>query len=512
MDEPRSFNTETISELGDRGGEGITRRSFLKGVAGTAGAAVLPGIQPASTATAPKRPNLVFFLSEGMRSDEMSWAGNPIIKTPNMDRLAREGLVFRNAFVVNALCSPTRATLLTGLYSHTTGVIDNRDRSIPPQFPLVSDLLREAGYEVAFIGKSHVHGSLRDHDWDFYFGFNGQAVYYRPEIYEGSHGKYTGPTAYDGYVDDLLADRAVKWIEQKRDKPFCLFLWFFAPHAPFYRSRDLLNLYNGVPIPVPDTFDDDLKGYPGKPKFAAAYNKVGSSQIVDDDPRSLEELVKNHHAGVVNNDKHIGDILGALEKSGQLDDTAVLLSSDHGFFLGEWGMYDKRFMHEPSIRVPLIIRYPRAIQPGVQTARMALSLDVAPTLLELARIAVPAPMQGKSLAPFFRGADPPGWRQDWFYEYFEYPDFERVPPQHGIRTERYKLIHYYLQPETFDLYDLQEDPGERHNIYGDARYAGLARQLRDRMEQLRRESGDHGQFDVTPAYIEAAPKGNLFPH
>ena len=458
------------------------------------------------------RPNFVFFLSEGMRSDEMSWAGNPIIKTPNIDRLAREGVAFRNSFVVTALCAPTRAAVLTGMYGHSTGVIDNRDRSIPSQFPLVSDLLRNAGYEVAFVGKSHVHGSLRDHDWDYYFGFNGQAVYYHPAMYEGSHGQYTGPTTYEGYVDDLLADRAVKWINnRKSDKPFCLFVWFYAPHAPFYRSRDLLNLYNGVPIPVPDTFDDDLKGYPGKPEFAQAKNKIGSSQIIDDDARTLEEVVKDHYAGVVNNDKHVGEIMDALKSRGHLDDTAILLSSDHGFFLGEWRMYDKRFMHEPSIRVPLIFWYPKRIKAGLRPERMVLDLDLAPTILELAGVAVSSAMQGKSLVPFFRGGDPSGWRKDWFYEYFEYPDYEHVPPQHGIRTERYKLIHYYVQPEAFELYDLQQDPGERHNLYGDPRYAGLVSQLRARMQELRKESGDHGQYDVTKAYMDAASPSSIMP-
>jgi arylsulfatase A-like enzyme len=482
----------------------ISRRSFVKVAAGTLGVTAIPSIAEAFSGGAQQRPNFVFFLSEGMRSDEMSWTGNPIIKTPNIDRLAQEGVAFRNAFVVNALCAPTRASILTGMYSHMTGVIDNRDRPITPQFPILPDLLRKAGYEVAFVGKSHVHGSLRDHDWDYYFGFDGQAVYYRPQMYEGSHGKYTGPTAYEGYVDDLLAERAVKWIQGRHEKPFCLFLWFYAPHAPFYRSRDLLNLYNDVQIPVPDTFDDDLKGYPGKPEFAQADNKIGSSQIADDDARTLEEVVKDHYAGVVNNDKHIGEILDALKRGGHLDDTAIVLSSDHGFFLGEWRMYDKRFMHEPSIRVPLIFWYPKAIRPGVRPEKMALDLDIAPTMLEIAGIEVPAPMQGKSLVPFFRGADPPVWRKDWFYEYFEYPDFEHVPPQHGIRTERYKLIHYYLKPEAFELYDLQEDPGERHNLYGDSKYDEFVRQLRSRMEELRKETGDTGQYDVTPAYIKAA--------
>jgi arylsulfatase A-like enzyme len=250
-------------------------------------------------------------------------------------------------------------------------------------------------------------------------------------------------------------------------------------------------LYNGVPIPKPSTFDDDLKGYPGKPRaFANADNKIGTTILDDDDPRSLEELVKDHYAGVVDNDENVGRVMQALERAGKLDDTAILLSSDHGFFLGEWRMYDKRFMHEPSIRIPLMVRYPRVVKAGLTCEKMALNLDLAPTILELAGLAIPPGMQGQTLVPFMKGSQPSTWRKDWLYEYYEYPGEQQVRPNRGIRTECYKFIHYYEPPEEFELYDLQEDPGELHNLYGDPRCADLTRQLRDRIDQLRKETGD----------------------
>ncbi|HEX3626078.1 MAG TPA: sulfatase [Verrucomicrobiae bacterium] len=478
-----------------------SRRLFLKMSAGALGGLALGqgslGNIVSNAASGERKPNLVFFLGEGLRWDEFSCMGNPILKTPNMDRLAHEGIIFKNTFVTNALCLPSRASILTGLYSHTTGAIDNRDRPIPQKFPLVSELLREAGYEVAFFGKSHVKGGLQDRYWDYYFGFNGQCKdYYHPILTEGIAGKYSEPKTYEGYVDDIVTKRALEWMSQDRDKPFCLFLWFWAPHAPFYRDRKEQLLYNGVTIPVPSTFDDDVKGYPGKPAFADANDKIGSSMVGTDDARSLEELVKDHYAGVVNNDDHVGDVMNALEKRGQLDDTAILLSSDHGFFLGEWHLYDKRFMHEPSIRVPGMIRYPRMIPAGSVCEKMALNVDFAPTMLELAGVPVPEGWHGKSLVPLCKGQTD-NWRKDWLYEYFEYPEVEHVRPHRGVRTDRYKLIHYHTLPqfpdlpEEFELYDLQQDPHELNDLYGQDVYEALTRQLMERITALRKETGDH---------------------
>jgi len=492
-----------------------SRRSFLK-----LGAGALGGLALGETAASPviaqqeasaprRRPNFVIFLGEGLRYDEMSCAGHPILRTPNMDRLAREGMMFGNAFVTNALCLPSRATLLTGLYSHAVNAMGNEPTSqrapgggsgngpIPPEIPLVSDLLHKAGYDVGFFGKAHIQGGLKDRHWDCYFGFNGAADYYNPLLTEGVRGQFSEPKEHKGYLDDVVTDRALAWLEEERDKPFCLFMNPFAPHAPFYRARRHLDLYNGVAIPKPATFDDDLKGYPGKPRsFAEANNKIGSTILGTDCPRSLEELCKDHYAGVVDNDDNLGRMIDWLERAGRLDDTVVILTSDHGFFLGEWGLYDKRLMHEPSIRVPFVVRYPALVKAGSTCDKVALNVDVAPTLLELAGLPAAPATHGRSLVPLFKGETPENWRKDWLYEYYEYPQWEHVRPHRGVRTERYKLIHYYKlsdfpdAPEEFELYNLQEDPGELHNLYSQPGYAGLTRQLMERIGQLRQETGD----------------------
>lgn len=386
--------------------------------------------------------------------------------------------------------------MLTGLYSHTTGAVSNVEGRINPRFPLVSDLLQKAGYETAFLGKSHVEGALMDHYWDYYFGFVGQADYYRPRITEGVRGKYGPETLYEGqYVDTLLTRKAVQWLQQKHEKPFCMFLWFYSPHAPFYRPKDMVNDLNGVFIPKPSTFDEDLKDYPGKPRAVAdADDKIGYSEVNSDDPRSLEELVKNHYAGVEDNDRNVGAVLQELERRNLINDTAILLSSDHGFLLGEHHLYDKRLMYEPSIRVPMMLRYPGQVKPGAASEEMVLNLDMAPTLLEIAGLPVPSEMQGKSMLPLAEDQPNVPWRKDWLYEYYEYPGYENVRPCRGVRTERYKLIHFFIDPQEFELYDLQGDPDEMENLYGKPGYEKLTAHLKERMAALRAQTNDTYEY------------------
>ena len=479
------------------------RRTVLKYIAGAAGVsacglstleAFARGVNNES-----RKPNIVCFVGEGLRWDELSSTGNKLIQTPNMDRIGREGCTFRNAFVVNALCLPSRATMLTGMYSHTTGAVSNVEGKIPPRFPLVSDLLQKAGYETAFLGKSHIEGALMEHYWDYYFGFVGQADYYRPQITEGIRGKYGPEKLYEGeYVDTILTRKAVEWLQQKRTKPFCMFLWFYAPHAPFYRPKDMVNDLNGVAIPKPSTFDENLKDYPGKPRAVAdADDKIGYSEVFSDDPRSLEELVKDHYVGVEDNDRNVGAVWKELERQNLLDNTAILLSSDHGFFLGEHHLYDKRLMYEPSIRVPMMLRYPGNVKPETTSGEMVLNLDMAPTLLDIAGLPVPKEMQGKSMLPLAEEKPDVSWRKDWLYEYYEYPGFENVRPCRGMRTERYKLIHFFIEPQEFELYDLESDPDEMNNLYGKPGYEKLTAQLKDRLAQLRLETNDTYQYKPT---------------
>jgi arylsulfatase A-like enzyme len=428
------------------------------------------------------KPNLIIMMTDDQRFDALSCAGNKILKTPNMDRIANEGCRFRNMFVINSLCAPSRATILTGQYSHTNGVIDNKNRSINKDSPFFPELLRQAGYEVAFCGKSHVQGALRDRIWDYYFGFLGQGNYLMPRVAEGT---MTKDMAYEGWMDDVVTGKAIDWLKKKHDKPFCLFLWFKAPHRSWDRAPRHKDLFKDVTIPKPETYDIGMKGDPAKPKaFNEADNKIGNAK----DVKSLD-FVKDYYAVLTGVDENVGQVLDTLKEINKLDDTLILFTSDNGFFTGEWGRYDKRFMHEPSIRVPLLVRYPKLIKPGTLCDRMVLNVDFAPTMLEMAGVPVPRTMHGRSLVPLFK--DPrAAWRQDWLYEYFEFPGPHSVKMNRGIRTERYKLIHYYENPEEFELYDLEKDPGERENLYGKAEFAELTKTLMARLQELRKETGE----------------------
>jgi arylsulfatase A-like enzyme len=468
-----------------------TRRDVLQGSLAVAGGLLASAMAPhdllAQANTKP--PNLIFFLGEGHRADALSIRGNAIAKTPNHDRIGREGMLFENAFCTNALCAPARAVALTGMYSRSTGALSNEhlDKPLPDDIPLFTDLLHEAGYEVAILGKVHICNGVEERYWDYYFGHNDPSNDYAdPYFKEGRKGRIGQEIQYHNvYPDDLVTDRALAWLDEEHgDKPFCLLIWWVAPHEPFFRPRRHQDLYRGVETPKPDTFDDDLKGYPGKPKgFVNATNKVGTTTS-HPAVGSLEGLMKDYYAGLVALDENVGRIFDYLEKTKILDDTAILHTSDHGFFLGEWRLFDKRLMHEPSIRVPMMVRYPKRIPAGTVRREAVLDIDLAPTFLDLAGAPVPKTMQGKSILPLAKTADAT-FRPEWYYEYYEWPNPEGVPPCQGIRTEQYKLIEYTLEPHEFELYDLKADPKEKHNLYGKPEYAAVQKHLARRLDQLR---------------------------
>ena len=370
-----------------------SRRDFLQGSLAAAGSSLLSTSSLSAFAeqdTPRKRPNLVFFFGEGQRADALSIAGNPILQTPHHDRIGREGIRFENAFCTNALCAPARAAVLTGLYSRTSGALSNEHLStpLPEDLPLFTELLHQAGYEVAILGKVHVRNGVEERYWDYYFGHNSPSNdYVNPYFKEGRKGKIGEEKRYEKvYPDDLTVDRALQWLQEDRgDKPFCLLIWFVAPHEPFFRARRHFDLYRNTVVPKPATFDDDLKGYPGKPKgFAEAENKIGTT-ISHLAAGSHEGMVKDYYSGLVAVDENIGRVTSYLESKGILDDTAIVQSSDHGFFLGEFRLFDKRLMHEPSIRVPLMIRYPARIPAG--TVRTEQVLDITTVRLVGLRIA-----------------------------------------------------------------------------------------------------------------------------
>lgn len=431
-----------------------------------------------------QQPNLVIMMCDDQRADAMSGAGNPVIKTPHMDRLAQEGMTFKNMFVTNALCAPSRATLLTGLYSHKNGVTDNYGKEIHSNIKILPDYLRAAGYEVAFCGKSHIKGALRDRTWDYYFGYKDQGRYIDPIIAEGVNGE---DKIWPGYMDDIVTDKAIAWLKQPRSKPFCLFLFFKAPHRQWVPAPRHKTLYADVNIPKPSLWDHPGQGKPAA--FLMAANMFGQFP----DTKDFAGMVRDYYRTITAVDDNIGKVYTSLQEAKLLDKTVMMHTSDNGFFLGEWQRFDKRFMHEPSIRVPLLVRYPPMIKPGTISENMVINTDLAPTILDLAGLKPEPSMQGRSFKPLLAGKDIP-WRKDWYYEYHEYPDVSHnVQKMRGIRTERYKLIHYYQPPdrfaEAYELYDLMNDPEEKVNLQGRPAIKQLKEQLIIRMKELRDELG-----------------------
>lgn len=435
-------------------------------------------------AKATEKPNFVIMMCDDQRFNAMSCAGNTIIKTPNMDRLAAEGMYFKNMFVTNSLCAPSRATLLTGLYSHANGVTDNFGKNVSANIKMLPEYLHEAGYEVGFCGKSHIKGALRDRPWDYYFGYRDQGRYVDPIIAEGGDGI---DKVYPGYMDDIVTEKAIAWMKKTRSKPFCLFLFFKAPHRQWVPAPRHKDLYADKPIPKPSLWDHPGTGKPAA--FLIASNMFGQYP----DTKDYDGMVRDYYRTITAADDNIGKVYAALIEMKKLDQTVLMHTSDNGFFLGEWQRFDKRFMHEPSIRVPLLVRYPALVKPGSVSEKMVINADLAPTILDLAGMPAMKDLHGRSFKALL-AAEKVDWRKDWYYEYHEYPDpSHNVQKMRGVRTERYKLIHYYEPPprygEAFELYDLQYDPEEKVNLQGRPDMKAVKEQLLVRIKELRTELG-----------------------
>ncbi|MFT3878218.1 MAG: sulfatase [Gemmatales bacterium] len=438
----------------------------------------------AQLAMATEKPNFVIMMCDDQRFDAMSCAGNTIIKTPNMDRLAAEGMYFKNMFVTNSLCAPSRATLLTGLYSHANGVTDNFGKNVPANIKMLPEYLHEAGYEVGFCGKSHIRGALRDRPWDYYFGYRDQGRYVDPIIAEGVDGV---DKVYPGYMDDIVTEKAIAWMKKPRTKPFCLFLFFKAPHRQWVPATRHKDLYADKAIPKPSLWDHPGTGKPSA--FLMAANMFGQYP----DTKDYEGMVRDYYRTITAADDNIGKVYAALSEMKKLDQTVLMHTSDNGFFLGEWQRFDKRFMHEPSIRVPLLVRYPALVNPGSVSEKMVINADLAPTILDLAGLPAVKGLHGRSFKTLLAG-ETNDWRKDWYYEYHEYPDpSHNVQKMRGVRTDRYKLIHYYEPPprftEAYELYDLRNDPEKKVNLQGRADMKAVKEQLLVRIKELRTELG-----------------------
>jgi N-acetylglucosamine-6-sulfatase len=410
----------------------------------------------------------------------MSVAGHPFLKTPNMDRIAREGALFRNAFVTTALCAPSRASFLTGRYAHSHGVRNNGilfDDNVPT-FPAV---LQRAGYDTAFIGKWHMAGQEGPRPgFDYWFSFKGQGAYYNPTINDNGEVKRVGT-----YMTDLLTNRAVDWLKKPRTDPFCLYISHKAVHGPFEPAVRHRKLYSDVKIARPSSMTDTLQGKPAWVKLGMEPGHDSKGALTD--PAKFDELVQDYCRTLVAVDEGVGRVLDTLEEMGELDSTVVVFCGDNGYFLGEHNRVDKRAIYEESIRIPFVMRYPKAIKPGTEIEGMVLNIDLCPTFLDLAGVKAPEGVQGRSFRPLLHGKTR-GWREDWLYEYCWEKGFPRTPTITGVRTERYVYAEYPEVDDVSELYDLKKDPTQLYNLIDDPRYADVLKDMRARLERLKKET------------------------
>lgn len=478
----------------------ISRRNFISG---TGCSSLAPMLQTSRRpkGAARKHPNLLFIYTDDQRWDAVRAFGRqPWLKTPNLDRLVREGAVFRNSFVNISLCAPSRSSILTGLYPHKTGVVDNqRSSRMRDDVRVVASLLREGGYTTAYIGKVHIPNFWeKDRGFDYVASFSGQGVYFNNKFL--INGK---ETATEGYITDRINAFALDFLKQRDPaRPFALFIGHKAVHQPFEPDPKYKGLFDNEWFELPKTWDDTYEGRP-------SYLKVRRKSVLGLDGM----LQKNFYTGMqrkiatclVSVDDGVGQILGFLGKTGELDDTVLIYSSDNGYFRGEHGLHDKRAMYEDSIRVPLLVHYPRLVQGGRTFDQMVLNLDVSPTLLDLAGVDIPQHMQGKSWKSILEGKDPRG-RDHWLYEYFWEKQYPTEPTQYGIRTRRYKYIRFpdvkNADPDypmsadlPYDqLYDLQNDPLEMLNLAGKPGAAPLLARMKDLLKRALEETEYPGRF------------------
>jgi N-acetylglucosamine-6-sulfatase len=433
-----------------------------------------------------EKPNLVFILVDDLRWDGLSCMGHPFAKTPNIDRIAKEGALFKNFFVSIPLCSPSRGSFLTGQYAHAHGVIDNTDHSsLSHKLITFPRLLHDAGYETAFIGKWHM--GLDDSPrpgFDHWVGFKGQGVYNDPVL--NIDGKVEKTT---GYITDLLNDHAIRFLKAEHQKPFVLYLAHKAVHGPFTPAERHKNLYSDAPFKPAASAHDSLEGKPAltrplesndaakQPKGKkAAQNAAPGSGAARSQLRALAAV-----------DEGVGQILDALLQTKQLDNTLIVFTSDNGFFWGEHGLADKRWAYDESIRDPLLMRYPKLIQPGTVFEQFVLNIDLAPTFLELGQASVPKSVQGRSLLPLLKDAKTP-WRKSFLTEYFQEKQYPRTPTWQAVRSTRWKYIQYRDLKDMDELYDLQADPYEMKNLAPEKSAQPALKEAQEELLRLRRES------------------------
>ena len=507
----------------------MERRQFLKTLGCASLGLLSQGCLGGRThSKASQRPNILFIFTDDHAVQSIGAYGSRINRTPHIDRLAREGMTFDRCFCCNSICAPSRAAILTGKHSHANGqtingiVFDGAQTTFPK-------LLQQAGYETALIGKWHLRSDPTGFDhWQV---LQGQGHYYNPVLIDKD-----GKKQYTGYATDITTDLALDWLDKEHDpdKPFMLMCQHKAPHRTWAPGPDHLTLYDDVTIPEPPSlFDDyrdrnsqakhsemeigrhmmmeyDLKvaGSTEKDVLGRAFKNPELNRMTPEqratwdaayEPKNqafkeanlegrdlvrwkYQRYIKDYLRCVASVDDNIGRVLDYLDQNNLADNTLVIYSSDQGFYLGEHGWYDKRWMYEESFRMPFIARWPGTITPGTRSRALAQNIDFGPTFLDAARVEVPAEMQGTSLAPLFITGMTAGWRQSLYYHYYEEGE-HNVPRHYGVRTTTHKLIHYYDLDE-WELFNLRKDPQEMHSVYDDPEYSQVRELLLAELRHL----------------------------
>ena len=502
-----------------------------------------------NAARAQTRPNIILIYADDHAAHAVS-AYRKLLPyaldlpaTPNLDRLAREGMLFRNAFATNSICGPARAAVLTGQYGHLSGVLTNTD-SLHPTHVTFPKLLQGGGYQTALIGKWHLHE--RPAGFDRYEILPGQGAYYNPVLVSA-----TDSVRHTGYTQEIIAERALHWLNQTRDRtrPFMLMVHFNAPHRFWDPGPGQLSLYRDADLPEPATLFDagaDRAFRTDEPEMTVALDLVARDlKLVE--PTNLNEqqlaawrrwydpenaafraaqlsgaalvrwkyqrFIKDYMRAVAGIDDNVGRILADLERTGLDRNTVIIYSSDQGFFLGDHGWFDKRWMYEESIRTPLLVRWPGVVKAGTMANALVMNLDYAQTILDLAGVPAAPEMQGLSFRPLLAG-QAYRERDAIYYQYFEYPGWHMVQRQYGVRDRRYKLIHYY-EVAKWELFDLERDPHELHNVYGERAYRGVENRMKQKLADLREQYRvpehdpvPHRPWQAPPEYRRVNTRGN----
>lgn len=482
-----------------------------------------------------KRPNILFIISDDHAYQAISAYGSRLAKvapTPNIDRIADGGVRFNHCLVTNSICGPSRATIFTGKYSHKNGFIDNTFGSkFDFNQQTFGELLQQAGYNTGVLGKLHL-GQTPSKGFDYVDILPGQGSYYNP-MFINKKGQYT----VEGYATEIITDKAISFMDSVKndDKPFMLFLGHKSPHRPWQPGPHELGMYEGVTIPEPETLFDDYSGnrevagmnYMSisdamkmgqdckitdqpqagfTPEQQAAWDKVYgpiNEKFKKDNPQGddltrfkYQRYMRDYLACIAGVDKGVGKVLDYLKQSGLDKNTIVIYTSDQGFYLGEHGWFDKRWMYKESLRTPLLVEWDGVIKPGtVNDKDLVSNLDFAETFLDLAKAPVPSDMQGRSIVPILQGNTPEDWRKAHYYHYYEHPSEHDVRRHYGITTAKYKLIHFYYDLDKWELYDLEKDPQEMNNIYGDPAYAAIQDDLKMQLAELRVQYDDNDSLN-----------------